>query len=150
MRLGKFAENKINFRDSTNGRRGMQWSNERRDTRYRMFWAGRIPIPARGTATNMGGSVRIGRTLGGNGNRTIQGGHGSYAQATWAHGIASVGGAFVLLRNGAAGQQRATAPGSYLRYSIINASTIRVSVNGYTAATLYIDAFIWGSTTKAY
>jgi len=150
LKLGKFGENKIAFRDTTTGYRGLQYSQERRSARYRLCWFGRVPIPARGTATNMGGTARFGRTKGGAGIVVNSTRFGTYAQGSYAHGIASVGGFIINMVNTRGIGQRATAPGSLCRASMLNASVIFVSLNAYTAATAWINLLVWGSTTLAY
>ena len=148
MRIGKFMENKIFFRDTTTGRRGIQLPRAF-NAYYRLCWFQRVPVPARGTATNFGGTARYGQTMGGQGGAV--GRVGSYAQTTWAHGLASVRGFMFFVPNtGGHGGGRATAPGSYLMASLLNATTVTVSLNNYTAATLWIHALIWGATAALY
>ncbi|MFQ6064261.1 MAG: hypothetical protein ACE5L6_02180 [Candidatus Bathyarchaeia archaeon] len=155
MRIGKFGENKINFRDHPTGLRGIQWPwqdpTRPANTYYRLCWFGRVPIPARGTATNFGGTARYGMTRGGQGAVVGQR-VGTYAQSTYAHGIATIGGHLIWVQNSQAkgGGRGPTAPSSYIRSSLVAASIIRVSCNGYTAATVWLNLLVWGATTEAY
>jgi len=75
---------------------------------------------------------------------------GSYCTSAWGHGIASVEGWHYFLRGGFGGNQRATAPNSWVVASLLNASTIRFSLNNYTAATLRMFLLVWGATAQAY
>lgn len=147
VRLGKWAENKINFRDNTRGYRGLQWSPGRTDTFYRLCWFGRVRIPARGTATNYGGTARFQRTRGGQGEANVWARTtGTYATAAWGHGIQNVVGAFCLDERMNAASTVPTA----LCCTVINATTVRVQVEGFTAYTLSAILFVWGATAFPY
>lgn len=148
-RIGKWPENKIYFRDVTSGRRGIQWSQGRRDGLYRLCWFGRVTMPARGTATNIGGSARYQRTAGGNiGGNAVGARMGSYCSSVWGHGLDNVVGAFAIRRYGSGGG--ATVQPTALACSILNATSIRVVIEGYTAATVTLNLFAWGATSALY
>ena len=137
-------ENKIYFRDTLGvGRRGIQWTQGKRDAYYRLCWFGRCTIPARGTATNIGGTTRHGYTGGGGGPAYIQGRFLSYASSIWGHGINNVVGAFAQTIN--------WGPDTVSNVSVLNATTILINwAAGYTAATQYGNVFVWGATTTLY
>ena len=135
-------ENKIFFRDNLVGRRGIQWTQGKRDAFYRLCWFGRIAIVARGTATNIGGTTRHGFTGGGGGPAYIQGRFLSYASSIWGHGINNVIGAFA---------QPCWGPDTVSNVSILNATTLLVDwAAGYTAATQQGFLFVWGATQTLY
>jgi len=153
MRIGKFRENKIFFRDTTTGRRGIQQTQSVANAYYRLCFFQRVAIPARGTATNIGGTARYGRTCGGNlGGNALGSRFGTYCRTTWGHGLASVRGFMFYSPNSPGGGKgpRATAPNSYMRATQLNATTVYVSCNQYTAATLWVHALIWGATAVLY
>lgn len=154
VRLGKWSEGKVAFRDTLTGKRGIQWSTNKKDGLYRLCWFGRVVIPHKAvSASNIGGRGEYGKTYGGRilgatGVAIIARHTGTYATTLWSHGIDNVVGCFAMGRqSGAAGfTNQATAIGA----SIINSSTIRVNIEGYTAGSVAINLFVFGATTLAY
>jgi len=117
LKIGRWAESKVVFKDTSIGRRGIVLS-PRTNAFYKQVYIGRVTIPASSTA-GTGGSVRV-------------------LKAT--HGLDSIEGGFGIERNPGA-------PGTPVSASVINASTIRLSIQGFTAATTYADVVIWGTSS---
>jgi len=144
MRIGKWAENKIWFRDSDIGARGIQWSQGRKDSYYRLCFFGVGAIGADG-ASGLGGSCRITKSnwyqcnaagLGGTGGGT------QYMVEDGGHGIDNVVGALAVPLN--EGTPTVVSP------TVVDATTVRLNVEGYTAATVRVAVFIWGATSTLY
>lgn len=147
-------ENKLYFRDVLTGRRGIQWTQGKRDAYYRLCWFGRVTIPHRemaaAPATIYGCSTRHGFTGGGHGQAYERGGYLTYASSVWGHGINNVVGAFAQNNNWAAVTVAAI--------SLLNATTVFINwANGGTAGqpgmtgvTAYGFVFVWGATTTHY
>lgn len=154
VRLGKWAENKVYFHDTTTGRRGIQWTGglaaTRRDGLYRLCWFGRVTIPARGTATNYGGSARFQKTRGGQAEANVWARTtGTYATSAWGHGIDNVVGALFTPKRAATAALGTTQP-TAVAVAILNSTTVRVAVEGFTAQTVLGCLFVWGATSLAY
>lgn len=146
MRIGKWPENKIHFRDTTSGRRGIQWSPDAADAFYRLCWFGRVAIPARGTATNYGGTAAFQKTRGGQREANVWARTtGTYATTAWGHQLDNVVGAFFQVRPGAAAP-----PPTAVTMSIVDATTVLASVDGFTAYTIFGCLFVWGATVTLY
>lgn len=118
MRIGKWAEAKIVFKDTTTGARGITRAPTTLANYVKQF-QGRISVPASSTA-GTGGTVRV-------------------LKAT--HGLDSIVGAVVTYTG--TNPRRATA----IEASVVNASTLLISINGYSAATTALDAVIWGTSS---
>lgn len=116
MRIGKWAEAKIVFKDTSTGARGITRSPTTAGNYIKQFQA-KITVPASSTA-GTGGSTRV-------------------LKAT--HGLDTIVGAVVHGHN--------WTPGTQIGVSVINASTLRLAVAGYTAATQRIDVVIWGTSS---
>lgn len=84
---------------------------------YVKLYAGKVPAPASSTA-GTGGSVRV-------------------LKAT--HGLDTIIGAVAVTHN--------WVPPTSIGVSVINASTLRLAVAGYTAATQSFDVLIWGTSS---
>ena len=115
MRIGKWAEAKIVFGDTTIGKRGIA-KTPTGEAVYTKLYAGRVEVPASSDA-GTGGTVRV-------------------LKAT--HGLDTILGALANERRAVATQMGA---------SLINASTLLLSVAGYTAATTNFDVVIWGTAS---
>ena len=154
MRIGKFMENKLFFRDVTTGRRGIQWTQGRRTGFYRLCWFSRVTIPHRemaaAPATVYGGSTRHGFTGGGHGQAYLRAGYLTYASSIWGHGINNVVGAFAQNVNRLCD--------TVISISLLNATTVYVNWGnggtagqpGFTGATGQGFLFVWGATQTLY
>lgn len=117
MRIGKWAESKIVFKDTTAGKRGLVQSPSNLGY-YRKVYIGKLTMPASSTA-GTGGSARVLKAV---------------------HGLDSIVGGLGIERN-------AGAPATPVMASVINASTMLFSIQGYTAATTYADIIVWGTSS---
>jgi len=118
LRIGKWAEAKIVFKDTTIGARGITRA-PLTNANYIKQFQGRISVPASSTA-GTGGTVRVRKVT---------------------HGLDSIVGAVVTYTG--TNPRLATA----IQSSVVNASTLVITINGYTAATTALDAVIWGTSS---
>jgi len=116
LKLGKWAESKIVFKDTSTGKRGVTRSPATL-ANYLKVYMGKINVPA-SSAAGTGGSVRV-------------------LKAT--HGLDTIIGAIANIVN--------KSNTSSIHASIVNASTLLLTLPGYTAATANFDAVIWGTSS---
>jgi len=116
-RIGTWAESRVVFAETTSGKRGVQRSPGGLGN-YLKLYAGKVNVPASSTL-GTGGSVRL-------------------LKAT--HGLDTIVGAVAVALSPYAGPTAITA-------SVVNASTLVLTLPGYTAATANFNAVIWGTSS---
>lgn len=128
----------------------MQWPSSKAGGLYRLCYFAK-GFMAGDTASGLGGSCRIGKThwyranakgLGGTG------GNNAYRAANEGHGIDNVVGVLAVQYRG--GPANATVSPTALAGTVLNATTVRLQIEGFSAATVAVAVWIWGATSLNY